>query len=55
MLILSSEINKLEKRLLKLEKDIYENMKPWDRVQVARHPKRPTTLDYIDHLIHRFH
>lgn len=44
---LSAEIEKLEVRLTKLEKDIYENMKPWDRVQIARHPNRPTTLDYI--------
>lgn len=44
---LSAEIQQLEDRLQKLETDIYENMKPWDRVQVARHPERPTTLDYI--------
>ena len=44
---LDSEIKGLEERLSKLESDIYENMKPWDRVQVARHPERPTTLDYI--------
>ncbi|MBP2241383.1 acetyl-CoA carboxylase carboxyl transferase subunit alpha [Cytobacillus eiseniae] len=44
---LTSEIEKLELRLKKLEIDIYENMKPWDRVQIARHPGRPTTLDYI--------
>ncbi|PLT32302.1 acetyl-CoA carboxylase carboxyl transferase subunit alpha [Bacillus sp. V5-8f] len=51
---LSDEIEKLEKRLEKLETDIYENMKPWDRVQVARHPARPTTLDYISHLFTDF-
>jgi acetyl-CoA carboxylase carboxyl transferase subunit alpha len=51
---LSSEIEKLETRLRKLEKDIYENMKPWDRVQIARHPNRPTTLDYISHLFTDF-
>lgn len=51
---LSAEIEKLEKRLEKLEADIYENMKPWDRVQVARHPARPTTLDYIPHLFTDF-
>jgi acetyl-CoA carboxylase carboxyl transferase subunit alpha len=51
---LSSEIKKLEKRLLKLEDDIYTNMLPWDRVQVARHPQRPTTLDYIEHLFTHF-
>ncbi len=44
---LSTEIQHLENRLEKLENDIYINMQPWDRVQVARHPERPTTLDYI--------
>lgn len=51
---LSSEIEKLEMRLEKLEKDIYENIKPWDRVQIARHPNRPTTLDYISYLFEGF-
>jgi acetyl-CoA carboxylase carboxyl transferase subunit alpha len=51
---LSKEIEKLEKRLQKLENEIYVNMKPWDRVQVARHPNRPTTLDYIGHLFTDF-
>ena len=51
---LSSEIEKLESRLLKLEKEIYENIKPWDRVQIARHPNRPTTLDYISLLFTDF-
>ncbi|MDF2903684.1 MAG: acetyl-CoA carboxylase carboxyltransferase subunit alpha [Bacillus sp. (in: firmicutes)] len=51
---LSSEIAKLEIRLEKLEKDIYENMKPWDRVQLARLQNRPTTLDYIPHLFTDF-
>ena len=45
---LSSEIEKLEKRLRNLEEEIYFNLKPWDRVQIARHPNRPTTLDYIE-------
>ncbi|MGD6816838.1 acetyl-CoA carboxylase carboxyl transferase subunit alpha [Metabacillus sp. 84] len=51
---LSSEITKLEARLEKLEKDIYGNISPWDRVQIARHPKRPTTLDYVDLLFTDF-
>ncbi|PAQ16608.1 acetyl-CoA carboxylase carboxyl transferase subunit alpha [Bacillaceae bacterium SAOS 7] len=51
---LTEEIEKLEERLHKLEKDIYESMRPWDRVQMARHPERPTTLDYIDHLFTDF-
>lgn len=44
---MSEEIIQLEARLKKLEQEIYENMEPWDRVQVARHPSRPTTRDYI--------
>src|SRR4051794_14067397 len=51
---LSSEIEKLEIRLTKLEKDIYSNITPWDRVQIARHPNRPTTLDYISRLFTDF-
>ncbi|KKB74910.1 MULTISPECIES: acetyl-CoA carboxylase carboxyl transferase subunit alpha [Bacillus] len=51
---LSSEITKLEARLEKLEEDIYTNLKAWDRVQIARHPNRPTTLDYIEHLFTDF-
>ncbi|AKP48094.1 MULTISPECIES: acetyl-CoA carboxylase carboxyl transferase subunit alpha [Bacillus] len=51
---LSDEIETLENRLEKLEKHIYDNLKPWDRVQMARHPQRPTTLDYIEHLFTDF-
>ncbi len=51
---LSSEIVNLKNRLAKLEKDIYERMEPWDRVQVARHPERPTTKDYITRLFEDF-
>ncbi|WP_042459647.1 acetyl-CoA carboxylase carboxyl transferase subunit alpha [Neobacillus dielmonensis] len=51
---LTAEIRKLEVRLEKLEQDIYENIKPWDRVQIARHPNRPTSLDYISYLFDDF-
>ncbi len=51
---LSREIRHLELKLDRLEKDIYGNMKPWDRVQLARNPKRPTTLDYIHHMFPDF-
>ena len=51
---LSEEIRKLEERLHRLEKEIYENLKPWDRVQISRHPDRPTTLDYISYLFEDF-
>ncbi len=45
---LSSEIKKLEERLKTVKKDVFENLTPWQRVQIARHPKRPYTLDYIN-------
>lgn len=51
---LSGEIGTLKTRLASLEADIYGNMEPWDRVQVARHPERPTTLDYISELFEDF-
>jgi acetyl-CoA carboxylase carboxyl transferase subunit alpha len=51
---LSGEIEKLEARLEQLEEDIYGNMTPWDRVQLARHNKRPTTMDYIERLFTDF-
>ncbi|WP_239254956.1 acetyl-CoA carboxylase carboxyltransferase subunit alpha [Listeria ilorinensis] len=51
---LTSEIEKLEHRLAKLEEEIYSNMTAWDKFQVARHPDRPTTLDYISLLFEDF-
>lgn len=51
---LSDEIANLKDRLKKLEVDIYSNMDPWDRVQVARHPDRPTTIDYIGMIFEDF-
>ena len=51
---LSAEISTLEKRLAYLENDIYGNLKPWNRVQMARHPERPSTMDYIDELFTDF-
>jgi len=44
---LSSEAKKLEEKLESLKKDIYTKLTPWQRVQIARHPQRPYTLDYI--------
>lgn len=51
---LTDEIQKLEDRLEKLENEVYGNLAPWDRVQIARHPNRPTSLDYIGHLFTDF-
>ena len=44
---LEPEIKRLETKLEKLKNDIYNNLSAWQRVQIARHPGRPYTLDYI--------
>lgn len=48
------EINTLERKVDTLRKEIYEKLTPFQRVMMARHPKRPTTLDYIDLLFDDF-
>jgi acetyl-CoA carboxylase carboxyl transferase subunit alpha len=44
---LSEDIKTLERSAERLRREIYANLTPWQRVQMARHTKRPTTLDYI--------
>ncbi|MFD2211142.1 acetyl-CoA carboxylase carboxyl transferase subunit alpha [Virgibacillus halophilus] len=51
---LTDEIAIMEQRLANLENDIYGNLKPWERVQMARHPERPTSLDYISEIFEDF-
>jgi acetyl-CoA carboxylase carboxyl transferase subunit alpha len=51
---LSSEIRQLMQRLKKLKREIFENLTPWQRVQIARHPQRPYTLDYINLIMSNF-
>jgi len=51
---LRSEITRLGQKLDALKHEIYENLTPWQRVQIARHPQRPYTLDYIDMLMKDF-
>ncbi len=45
---LSSEVRVMEKRIDQARKEIYGNLTPWQRVQIARHPKRPYALDYVE-------
>jgi len=51
---LSSEVKRLEEKLEHLRKDIYGNLSAWQKVQIARHPQRPYTLDYISMLMSDF-
>ena len=43
----SVEIKNMEKKITDLREQIYENLTAWQKVQVARHPDRPYTMDYI--------
>lgn len=51
---LSSELRRLEDKLEHLKKNTYSNLTAWQRVQLARHPQRPYTLDYINILMSDF-
>lgn len=44
---MGSEVRAIEKRIEQAQRDIYSNLTPWQRVQIARHPKRPYALDYV--------
>ena len=48
------EKEKLEKKLIKCRRDIYAKLSRWQKTLVARHPKRPYTLDYIDTVFDNF-
>src|SRR5438477_7365903 len=41
------EVSLIEKKLEETKRQIFSNLSAWDRVKIARHPKRPFTLDYL--------
>jgi acetyl-CoA carboxylase carboxyl transferase subunit alpha len=43
----SVEIARLEKKVARLQEEVFARLSPWQRTQIARHPHRPYTLDYI--------
>ena len=45
---IDSELKKLEEKAEKLRQDIFSKLSPWQKTQIARHPDRPYTLDYIN-------
>ena len=49
------EIQIIERKLEETRRHIFLNLTPWQRVQLARHPRRPYTLDYIHHAFTDFH
>ncbi len=52
---ISQEIGKLSEKSLQLTKDLYSKLTPWQVAQIARHPQRPYTLDYVDSIFTDFH
>lgn len=48
------EIRKLRGKLAQVENQLYSSLTPWQRTQLARHPQRPSTLDYINELSRGF-
>ena len=48
------EIRKLRMKLAQVEQTLYNKLNPWQRTQLARHPQRPSTLDYISYLFRDF-
>lgn len=51
---ISEEILRLEQKCSELSKSIFSRLTPWQIVQMARHPARPRTLDYIKHIFSEF-
>lgn len=51
---IAEEISILEKKVNQLRESIFSNLTRWQRVQLARHPERPYTLDYIQHMLKDF-
>jgi acetyl-CoA carboxylase carboxyl transferase subunit alpha len=43
----SAEIARLERKVARLQEEIFANLTPWQRTQIARHPSRPYAMDYI--------
>jgi len=51
---MSADIASMEAKLAETRRTIYENLTPWQRVQIARHTQRPFMLDYIAHAFSDF-
>lgn len=51
---ITSEVKRLEDKLKHLKEETYSNLTAWQRVQLARHPKRPYTLDYLEMIMTDF-
>lgn len=51
---LKDDVQRLQKKADKLKNEIYTKLSPWQRYQLAKHPERPYTLDYIERIVTDF-
>jgi acetyl-CoA carboxylase carboxyl transferase subunit alpha len=51
---LAKEIHAIEAKIETTRREIYSNLTPWQKVQIARHPKRPYALDYVRAIFENF-
>ncbi len=51
---MSGSIASLENRIIETKKELTQNLTPWQKVQLSRHPDRPYTLKYIDKMCSNF-
>jgi len=51
---LAAEVAAIERKLEATKREVYSNLGPWQRVQIARHPKRPYALDHIERIFTHF-
>ncbi|MFN7313097.1 MAG: acetyl-CoA carboxylase carboxyltransferase subunit alpha [Bacteroidota bacterium] len=51
---LTASVKELEDKITKTKNELYANLTGWQRVQISRHPERPYTLDYIEHVFTDF-
>ena len=51
----ADEIEKLQAKADQMKKDVFAKLGPWERVQLARHPNRPYSLDYIFRMVEEFY
>src|SRR5437763_4693247 len=51
---LEPELRRLEEKASRVARELFADLSPWQKVQLSRHPNRPYTLDYVEHLFAEF-
>src|SRR5271165_7187282 len=51
---LEPELRRLEDKAVRLARELFSGLSPWQKVQLSRHPNRPYTLDYVERIFEEF-